>query len=76
MKGSFATTTACPRAPRDEKNREKKQQTDTCGEDDLKKKKRRRGGRGKQNKTKELTHKRLSGAKTVKSTTNIGSIRM
>ena len=26
-------TTACPRAPRDEKNRENKQQTDPRGED-------------------------------------------
>lgn len=33
-------TTACPRAPRaprDEKNRGKKQQTDTRGEDEMKK---------------------------------------
>ena len=32
-KGSFTMITACPRAPRDEKNRGKKWQTDPRGED-------------------------------------------
>ena len=32
-KGSFTMTTACPRAPLDEKNRGKKQQTDPRDED-------------------------------------------
>ena len=32
-KGSLTTTTACPRAPRDVKIAEKKQQTDPHGED-------------------------------------------
>ena len=39
QKGSFTMTTVSPRAPRDENNRGKKQQTDPWGEDQKEKQK-------------------------------------